>query len=228
MDKFSPTLTQDQLKQNIDVLQNNGVSNDEIQKYVNNYSRGGDGSYTYKGYQTPTPAAAPKKDFLQSAGDVVNSIFPGKQVGQSIGTLAGYGIAKAKDAITVSKTAQNYDLSAPTPLQTFGDSVAGAAMVSGAGIGEAPESTVLGRIIGTGLRVGGNSALQAAGTGVANGDSASQVLKESATSGGIGAVGGSTGQALGELVSYLTSPAVTHSIYNKATNIPPKAILKGK
>ena len=38
--------------------------------------------------------------------------FPGQKVGQAIGTLGGFALSKNKE---------QYDLSAPTPLQTIGD-----------------------------------------------------------------------------------------------------------
>src|SRR3990167_5003411 len=60
---------------------------------------GGKFSYNYIPPKAPLP---PKKDFLQKTGDVVNKIFPGKQVGQAIGTLGGY---------LASPNKEHYDLS---------------------------------------------------------------------------------------------------------------------
>ena len=69
---------------------------------------------------------APKRDLLQKTGDVVNAIFPGKQVGQAIGTLAGAGIAKLKGNY------DQYDTSAPAPIQVGADVARGALTVAGA------------------------------------------------------------------------------------------------
>lgn len=67
-----------------------------------------------------------KKDLLQTATDVVGAVFPGKQVGESIGALGGYLAAPKEQK-------EHYDLEAPTPLQVAGDVVQGALTV-GAGI----------------------------------------------------------------------------------------------
>lgn len=60
MDKLTPTLNDVQIKQNIDTLQKQGVANDKIQSYVNNYQKGTDGNYALKGSQAtikPTPTS---------------------------------------------------------------------------------------------------------------------------------------------------------------------------
>lgn len=48
MDKLTPQLNDQQLRQNIDALQKQGVPNDKVQSYVNNYTKSNDGSYTLK------------------------------------------------------------------------------------------------------------------------------------------------------------------------------------
>jgi len=42
------TLTDQQLKQNIDTLQQQGIANDKVQEYVNNYSQSSNGNYVLK------------------------------------------------------------------------------------------------------------------------------------------------------------------------------------
>jgi len=61
----------------------------------------------------------------------VQNFFPGEQVGQSIGTLAGLGIEKAKGVVGGKDNSQFYDVSSPTPLQTAGDIASGALNVAG-------------------------------------------------------------------------------------------------
>ncbi len=57
---LTPTLTQAQLKQNIDALQKGGMTNDKVQAYVDNYSKAADGSYALKtsGGAPATPASS--------------------------------------------------------------------------------------------------------------------------------------------------------------------------
>lgn len=54
----------------------------------------------------------------------ISSFFPGRKIGEAIGTLGGFAYTKAADAIKGTDEAKNYDLSAPTPLQTTGDAAA--------------------------------------------------------------------------------------------------------
>lgn len=150
----------------------------------------------------PVPTPAPKKDFLQSATDVVTSIFPGKQVGEAIGGLAGY--------LTAPKAAKPfYDLKGPTPLQVGAD-VAQGALTVGAGMPSKalsifgktvpmvqPAKSFLGRIGQTaGLGAG------IAGTGaVAKGETRPEEIAKTAGVGGL--VGGALGSA-GEIVRAAT------------------------
>lgn len=78
--------------------------------------------------QTSQPAV---KDFLTTASDIVGKIFPGKQTGEAIGTLGGLAYTKAKDVLQGTDVAQNYDVSAPLPLQVGGDVLKGAATIAG-------------------------------------------------------------------------------------------------
>lgn len=128
----------------------------------------------------------PKKTFLEKAGNVVNSIFPGKQVGEAIGTLAGAGIAKLKGNY------DQYDLSAPTPKQVAGDVAQGALTVATPAIGgETAGARILGNAaVGAGIGASGT---------IAEGKSTSDALKQGALGGAIG--GGLS--AAGEGLNYL-------------------------
>jgi hypothetical protein len=63
----------------------------------------------------------------------IQNFFPGKKLGEAIGTLGGYGFNKIKDAVTGENTSQFYDLSAPSPLQATGDA-ASALLFAGTGL----------------------------------------------------------------------------------------------
>lgn len=63
MDKLTPQLTIDQLKQNIDALQKGGLDNAKVQAYVDNYQKNADGTYGLKNLP---------KSPLQGVADVVN------------------------------------------------------------------------------------------------------------------------------------------------------------
>lgn len=89
---------------------------------------------------TGIPPQHPEADTLQKLTSFFNAIFPGKQVGEAIGTLAGFGIAKAKG------TDEHYDLSAPTPLQVAGD-VAQGALAVGAGMPAGSATTIFGKTL---------------------------------------------------------------------------------
>lgn len=115
----------------------------------------------------------------------IQNIFPGKEVGQAIGTLGGY---------LASPNKSTYDTSAPSPLQVGGDIAQGALTVAAPNIGNG--ATALGRIaantaLGAGL--GGTNAI-AQGNGIK--DVAKNTAIGGALSGGI--------SAGGELTKYLT------------------------
>lgn len=76
----------------------------------------------------------------------MGAILPGQKLGEDIGTLGGYAYERAKDALTGSHVADQYDLSAPSPLQAIGDA-ANAALTVGAGeVGAA--KTLAGKVAG--------------------------------------------------------------------------------
>lgn len=69
MDKLTPQLNQDQLRQNIDALQKGGMGNDKVQSYVNNYSLDKTGNYVLK---QPTQPQNQNSGYLNSFGNTIN------------------------------------------------------------------------------------------------------------------------------------------------------------
>src|SRR3990167_4999316 len=69
-----------------------------------------------KKYTVVAKPEEPKKDFLTKAGNVVNKIFPGKQIGEAIGTLGGYGLTAAQEKLGLAPkgATEAYNLDAPT------------------------------------------------------------------------------------------------------------------
>jgi len=61
----------------------------------------------------------------------IQAIFPGKKVGEAIGTLGGLALEKVKGALGGQDNSANFDISsAPTPLQVVGDVASGALNVA--------------------------------------------------------------------------------------------------
>lgn len=128
------------------------------------------------------PETPKKKGILEKTTDIVTSIFPGKKVGESIGTLAGFGLSKLQG------TSEFYDTSAPTPLQVGGDIIKGGAMIASAGISPATS------IVGKTAQFAGLGAVNSLGSAVSDGKNINDVAKET----GKGAlIGGATGLAFG-------------------------------
>ena len=136
-----------------------------------------------------------KKGFLQKATDVITGIFPGKQVGESIGTLAGLGIAKAKGQ------EEFFDTSAPTPLQVGGDILKGVATIGAAGL--TPASSIVGKAAQFGALGAATGAGQAIVEEKPAGEIAGQVLKSGATGAVIGAGIGLAGKGIRALSNLL-------------------------
>lgn len=135
--------------------------------------------------QSQNPPVQQHPDLLQKAGDFVNSIFPGKQVGQAIGTLGGLGVEKAKGLLGGQDNSKSYDTSAPSPLQVGGDIAQGALTVAAPNIGNG--ATALGRIganAALGAGIGGTNAI-AQGQGA--GDVAKNAVIGGVTGGGLSA-----------------------------------------
>lgn len=158
------------------------------------------------------------KDLMQKTGDVVNTIFPGKQVGEAIGTLGGLALEKAKGFFGGQDNSKYYDTSAPTPLQVAGDVAQGALTVA-PGLGA---TKVLGKTIPA-LKTAGSVAGRIGQAGLLGaGFGATQAVKEGSTDlGQIGkqtAIGGLVGGALGG-VGELISKVAQHF---------PKSMIQGK
>lgn len=82
-----------------------------------------------------------KKNVVQKVSNAIQAIFPGKKVGEAIGTLGGY---------IASPNKKFYDTSAPTPLQVAGDVAQGALTI---GTGGMPKPTsALGKVAGLGSK----------------------------------------------------------------------------
>lgn len=162
----------------------------------------------YSTKEQPKPA---KKDLLQKTTNIANKIFPGKQVGESIGTLAGLGITAAKEKLgkVPVGTTEGYDISAPTPLQVGGDIAAGAAQVAGAKI---PGAKTIG---GAAAQLGGLGSAGAAGTAIAEKKPVDKVISSAITAGAIGGALGAAGKLVSKGVSALTKKA-PERIYNTA------------
>ncbi len=159
-------------KQQLSAMQAKGLDLPTIQKLASS-----------KGYTLPK-----QTDFLDKAANVANKLFAGKQVGQAIGTLGGYGYTLAKDKLTGSKDSQYYDLSAPSPLQVGGDIARGAFQVAGAKLPIA--SSILGKTAQFGALGAGSGASQAVAEGKPLGQVAGQAVRE-------GAIGALTGFTFG-------------------------------
>src|SRR3990167_2207311 len=133
---------------------------------------------------TPQPQSLSDKIWgsMAATGNAVGGFLGGKQVGEAIGTLGGYGLTAAQEKLGLAPKGATaaYDLSAPTPLQVTGDVARSAASVAGfKGVGIA--GTLVQRVlsnIGLGVTIGGGSA-------IAEGKSGKEVLKSAATVGAI-------------------------------------------
>lgn len=128
-----------------------------------------------KGYTLPK-----NQDWLEKTNAIVGKIFPGQKVGESIGTLAGYGISKLKG------TSDFYDLSAPKPKQVIGDVLQGAASVAGAKLPAASS------IVGKAAQFGGIGAVSGAGSAMAQDKSTAEVAQSAGKGLAAGALLGAT------------------------------------
>lgn len=130
----------------------------------------------------------------------VSSVFPGKQTGEAIGTLAGY---------IASPNKEYYDTKAPTPLQVAGDIAQGALMV-GAPKLAGTATTALGRI--------GQSAAIGAGLGGTEGikqrDNAKDIFKSSLKGGLIGGALGTVSEGLAKILQGSLNPKAYSTIDN--------------
>lgn len=129
----------------------------------------------------------------------IQNIFPGKKVGEAIGTLGGYGATAAEEKLGVvpKGTTAAYDTSAPSPLQVAGDVAQGALTVAAPSVGNG--ATIGGRIAAnTALGVG-----LGASNAIAEGKSAGDVAKSGALGGAIGGGASAAGEGISALVKKL-------------------------
>ena len=177
-------------------------------------------AYADTGSMPPPTSGDPKQDALSKLTGFFNAIFPGKQVGEAIGTLAGYGISKAQG------TSDQYDTSAPTPLQTLGDVAQGALAVAPGmpkvGVfgktvsGITPAASAFGRIAqGVGLGAG----LGATGSLAKGETSIGEIAKDAATTAAIGGVFGVAGEGISKILG-----ALPKRIAQNALKINPKTL----
>lgn len=187
----------------------------------------------YKDMVSGTPAAPAQptdnRDLLDKASDVVGSIFPGQQVGKTIGTLAGYGYTAGKEALGMlpKGTTAQYDLSAPTPLQLGGDIAKGAAMVAGLKVPLPVAATIPAAIGKTALQFGGLGALSGAGSAAASGGDLKKIASSAFWSGLTGAVVGGVVGGASKAIQNLAQKG-PEALYNNALNISTKIKAAGK
>lgn len=166
------------------------------------------------GVESSTQKTEPKdnRDFLQKTGDIVNSIFPGKKVGQSIGTLGGYLTSKFKST---------YDTSAPSPFQVAGDIGTGILTVAGAkGIGGSGTLTKkLGTQAAVGAGLGGTQA-------ISEGGDIKNVGGSTLAGAGIGAIAGGVGLTAERVVKGMGD--IPERLIRSATGQSKKELLAGK
>lgn len=170
--------------------------------------------YTVLGSVNELPEIQPKiqKDLLQKTTGIVNKIFPGEKVGESIGTLAGYGITAGKEKLGLvpKGTTSQYDLSAPTPLQTTADVASGVLNVAGfkgAGTTGTFGQRVL-KMAGLGAGLSGTEAIKEGGT-------AKEVAKSALTGGIIGGalpIAGAGLRAIGRQIETLPARFVNSAL----------------
>ncbi len=171
--------------------------------------------------QTPQVAPVPQKDLLQKTTDAVTSIFPGKQVGEAIGTLGGYAYTKAKDAITGSNDSQFYDLNGPSVKQVVGDVAKGAALVGGL------ELPAAGTVLGKAAQFGTLGAISGAGQSAIKNNDYKTIATDAFKSGLTGAViGGAVGVAEKGINAVVNKSP--EALYNNALKVSQKIKLAGK
>lgn len=131
----------------------------------------------------------------------IQSVFPGQKIGESIGTLAGLGIEKAKGVLGGQDNSATFDISAPSPLQVGGDIASGALNVAGfkgAGtIGNLGQRIL--KMAGIGGGIAGSDA-------IADGESVTDVAKSTVVGGAIGGslpIAGAGLRAIGRQVQTL-------------------------
>lgn len=153
-------------------------------------------------YAYSHPSGSSEKGLNQLTG-IINSIFPGKQVGDAIGTLGGYLGEKARDLLHGTKNAENYSLNAPTPAQVGGDIAQGALTIAAPNIGGPAGSGVLNTLgrVGTNAAIGaGLGASNAVAQGATKG---TDIAKQGLIGGAIGSAASGAGELISKAAQYL-------------------------
>ena len=172
---------------------------------------------------TPTPRSLSEKIWngIAATGNVLTKVLPGKQIGESIGTLGGYAYTAAQEKLgNVPKGAtEAYDLSAPSPLRVAGDVAAGAGTIASLSLA-APA-----KVASAALQYGGLGALTAGGSSLAEGQDARQVAKSTALGAGIGAATGAVFNLLGQGITKLASKTAPSTL-SFTSGVPKEAIVQ--
>lgn len=210
------TITKTELKKIID----NRPSNITPEQIVFSLQQKG---HSLEGFGEEEKKEEPKKGLLERTTNIVNKIFPGGKVGESIGTLAGYGYTAAKEKLGLAPkgATANYDLSSPTPLQVAGDIGAGALTVAGAkGVGMGGTATQ--KILSStayGAGFGGSQA-------ISEKQSVGDVVKSTALGAGLGAGLGVASVGVESVLNKVT--ALPERLVRSATGQSKKELLAGK
>lgn len=149
------------------------------------------------------PADVARKTFGEKLSNTIQDIFPGKKVGEAIGTLVGYATSKNKEF---------YDTTAPKPLEVVGDVAAGAAQIAGLKV------PISGSVAKTATQVGGLSAVSGAGKSLSDGNTIKTAAKDAFLSGLTGAAVGGIAGAVSKGVSKITKNA-PEALYNNALKV---------
>lgn len=160
----------------------------------------------------------------------ITSRFPGKKVGEAIGTLGGFGLTALKEKLGFAPkgSTSSYDISAPSPLEVGGDIAKGVATVAGLKAPLPVSSTILGTAGKNALQTGVLSTIAGAGESAASGQKNPLEIAKSAFLSGLtgAAIGGVIG-AGSKIVSNIIDKA-PESLYNNALKVTQKIKTAGK
>lgn len=157
-------------------------------------------------------APARKNDLLNNPiTRGIQAFFPGKKVGQALGTLGGLGLTAGKEALGLAPkgATKAYDTSAPSPLQTVGDVAKGAATIGGfklpvakgvSALGTIGKATMQGVGLG-GLMGGGQAATQTSGSAIPTTTDIADVGKGALVGGSVGGATAGAVSTFGQLLS---------------------------
>ncbi len=172
------------------------------------------------------------RDFLTKASDFVGSIFPGQQIGKTIGTLGGYIYTKAHDLLTGSDYSKYYNLQAPTIQQNLGDIAQGALTVALPGAGEG--AGLVGRV---GAQAAVGAGLGASGAVAQGSTNLGDITQNAALGGVLGGTVGIAAEGVSKLAEKLpqriinnllpqlkTSGRLDYAIENTALGSPEKML----